>query len=451
MNTKRHYAVIVVGAGPAGLFAALRLADSGITPILLLDAGPDVEERARARGENLLRGWGGAGLFSDGKLNLSPEVGGFLGEMMPPGRAEQFIEDADKLFVRFGAPLKVYEPPHSVAENLKAKAARAGLEFIPTRLRHLGTETCVRVLQEIRTVLEGKVEIHTRSMVRHLLPKDGRIEGVELDTGERIRAKCVICAPGRAGAAWMKEEATKLSLPCRPNPVDVGVRVEVPAAVMQHLTDLVYEAKLIYYSATFDDRVRTFCMNPYGEVVAEKLDGLLSVNGHSYTKRRTDSTNFAILVSTRFTEPFEDPIGYGRHIASLANLLGRGIIVQRLGDLLSGRRSTIRRLCRSIVRPTLLSATPGDLSFVLPYRQLRDIIEMLEAMDTIAPGVFSRHTLLYGVEIKFYSHRVEVGENMGTGIAGLYLAGDGAGITRGLLQAAASGLAAADGALAAEG
>jgi len=254
----------------------------------------------------------------------------------------------------------------------------------------------------------------------------------------------VVAMPGRAGSEWLKEQAEALGIKIANNPVDVGVRVEVPAVVMKRLTDAVYESKLIYYTQKFDDRVRTFCMCPYGEVVTEFNDGIASVNGHSYQEHRTDNTNFAVLVSTNFTEPFKEPIAYGKYIAHLANILSGGVMVQRLGDLELGRRSTPDRLKHSIVTPTLKEATPGDLSFVLPYRILSGILEMLKAMDEIAPGVYSKYTLLYGVEVKFYSSRLELSECLETKVTNLFAAGDGAGITRGLIQASTSGIIVAD-------
>jgi len=233
-----------------------------------------------------------------------------------------------------------------------------------------------------------------------------------------------------------------MNLTSVPSPVDIGVRVELPAATLQRVTDATYEAKLIYYSKSFDDRIRTFCMNPYGEVVTEEVDGIITVNGHSYANKKTENSNFASLVSSTFTEPFDNPIGYGKYIAKLANLLGKGVIVQRLGDLLEGRRSTRQRIDRCITRPTLGSATPGDLSFVLPYRCLKGIMEMLEAMDKIAPGIYSRHTLIYGVEVKFYSHRIFLSKHLESEVENLFVIGDGAGITRGLLQASVCGMVA---------
>jgi hypothetical protein len=270
------------------------------------------------------------------------------------------------------------------------------------------------------------------------------VVGAETERGQRIEAKAVIVAPGREGAAWLKAVTDELGLTVDRNPVDLGVRVEVPAVVLEPITELVYESKFIYYSQAFDDRARTFCMCPHGEVSTEFAGDVLTVNGHSSANSRTANTNFAILVSKTFTEPFDDPIAYGESIARLANLLGDGVIVQRLGDLESGRRSTPERLARSIVMPTLPSATPGDLNLVLPYRYVVTILEMLHALDEIAPGVASRHALLYGVEVKFYSCRLQLTQEMETEIEGLFACGDGAGVTRGLVQASASGLLAAE-------
>ena len=242
----------------------------------------------------------------------------------------------------------------------------------------------------------------------------------------------------------MKEQAAALGLQTIANPVDIGVRVELPAPVLKEITDKIYESKLIYYAKTFDDKVRTFCMNPYGEVVRERYAGIVTVNGHSYAEKRSANTNFAILVSSAFTEPFDDPIAYGSHIARLANLIGGGPIIQRLGDLLAGRRSTRERINRCLTRPTLPEATPGDLSFVFPFRHLQSIIEMLQALEKLAPGVYSRHTLLYGVEVKFYSNRIGLSPELETHVKNLFAIGDGAGITRGLIQASASGIVAAE-------
>jgi uncharacterized FAD-dependent dehydrogenase len=292
-------------------------------------------------------------------------------------------------------------------------------------------------------LIERGVTVRTRTPVSRILTSECRVSGVQTQDGELIEAGAVVLAPGREGASWLKAKAEELSLTVARNPVDLGVRVELPAVVLEPITRLVYESKFIYYSRAFDDQVRTFCMCPYGEVSIEFAGDVTTVNGHSFAGHRTANTNFAILVSKNFTEPFDDPIAYGKSIARLANLLSGGIIVQRLGDLEAGRRSTPERLARSIITPTLPSAVPGDLNLVLPYRYVVDILEMLHAMDELAPGVASRHTLLYGVEVKFYSCRLQLTAEMETEVENLFACGDGAGVTRGLVQASASGLVAA--------
>ncbi|RPI02355.1 MAG: FAD-dependent oxidoreductase, partial [Zetaproteobacteria bacterium] len=276
-----------------------------------------------------------------------------------------------------------------------------------------------------------------------ILVSNGAVSGVRLEDGSEVGAPYVILAPGREGSSWLAEEVERLGLRTAINPVDIGVRVEVPASVMEDITRATYEAKIVYYTQRFEDMVRTFCMCPHGEVIREDLGGLFTVNGHSYANRATGNTNFALLVSKTFTEPFREPIAYGRYIARLANMLGGEVIVQRVGDLRHGRRSTPGRLARSLVEPTLKDATPGDLSLVLPYRYLADILEMLEALDRLAPGVNSVHTLLYGVEVKFYSLQLQLSPSLESEISGLFAVGDGAGVSRGLVQASASGVLAA--------
>ena len=436
-----EYDVIVVGAGPAGIFTALTLADSGCKSVLLLEQGRELTKRKRKR--DMLCGWGGAGAYSDGKLIISTEVGGFLADFVPEKPLYQLLNDADKIYVSHGAPGHVYGDISPKTEELSDRARLADLELIPMRVRHIGTDICWDVLNRLCQSLSSRVDMRNDSRVENILAENGRIHGVRLTNGESISSQFVVVAPGRSGAAWMKKEAESLGLNTEVRPVDIGVRVEMPAPVLKEITDTVYESKLIYYSKSFDDKVRTFCMNPYGEVVTEKSNGLITVNGHSYAEKKSDNTNFAILVSSAFTEPFDDPIAYGRYIARLANLLGKGAIIQRLGDLLAGRRSTAARINRGLTRPTLKEATPGDLSYVFPYRHLKSIIEMLEALEKLAPGSFSRHTLLYGVEVKFYSNRIQVSSDLETEVENLFAIGDGAGITRGLLQASASGILAA--------
>jgi hypothetical protein len=437
------YDVIIVGAGPAGIFAALELAQKSQLKILIVEKGKAVCDR-----HSILSGWGGAGAFSDGKLTLSPDVGGFLEEYVSTEELVDLIHYVDKIFLKYGAPEKSYGDDADKIDKILNEAAKADLKLIPSKIRHLGTGRCGEIMSVMEEYLHDEnVDIKMNTKVENVLMDDSRMTGVELADGTKIQAEFVVLATGRGGASWLREVTENLNLKTANNPVDVGVRVELPAVVMKEITDVIYESKLVYYSKVFDDKVRTFCMNPYGSVVKEEMEGLITVNGHSHAdaKYRTQNTNFAILVSTTFTEPFKEPISYGRYLASLANLLGGGVLVQRLGDLQMGRRSTKERIQRSVVIPTLNDATPGDLSFVLPYRHLSNILEMLQALDKLSPGVNSNHTLLYGVEVKFYSMRLLVDKTLQTEIRNLYAVGDGAGITRGLVQAAASGVIAARG------
>ena len=440
---RKSYDVIIVGAGPAGIFCALKLVEAGASQVLMVDMGRDIASRDR-KGRDLMCGWGGAGAFSDGKLILSSEVGGFLGDYLDRATLIRLLDEGDGIYLRFGAPSQVYCGPSDALDDLKTEARAAGMELVPSRMRHLGTENCFRFLSRMRESLAGSVDVLTETRVDRILTEGNAPAGILTADNSEIRAPIVVCAPGRVGARWMRQEAERLGLDSRPNPVDIGVRVETQASILRKLTDTCYEAKLVLYSRTFEDKTRTFCMNPYGEVVTEDLDGLLTVNGHSYAGKKTDNTNFAVLVSSSFTEPFDDPIRYGRYIAELANILGHGVMIQRLGDLLHGRRSNADRIARSTTIPTLKTAVPGDLSFVLPYRLLKSIMEMLEAMDKLTPGIYSRDTLLYGVEVKFYSNRISLTPELETGIPNLFAIGDGAGITRSLLQASASGLRAGE-------
>lgn len=434
------YEVVIIGGGPAGIFAALTLADLGVEPVLLVEQGKDLPQRDHQNPEERLCGWGGAGAYSDGKLTISTEVGGVLKEFMEERALLELLELTDGIYARHGAPDRVFGQYTPQLEDLADRARLADLELIPDRIRHMGTENCLRVLDRFRQSLSGRVEMATETRALELITKGGAVQGVRLSDGRTVECRFVVAAPGRSGARWMKEQAERLELNTRATSVDIGVRVELPAPVLKEITDTTYESKLIHYSKTFDEKVRTFCMNPYGEVVTEENGGIITVNGHSYADKKSDNTNFAILVSSAFTEPFDDPIAYGRSVAQLANLLGGGVIVQRLGDLLAGRRSTAKRIARGLTRPTLPEATPGDLSFVFPYRHLLSIIEMLQALEELAPGIYSRHTLLYGVEVKFYSNRIEVSKDLETQVRNLFAVGDGAGITRGLLQASASGI-----------
>lgn len=439
----KHYDVIIVGAGPAGIFAALELSKVEGLKALVLDKGSDIEKRIQEVPRSLLTGWGGAGAFSDGKLTLSTEVGGQLASYLPDEEVARLIKYVDGIYVDIGAPGKVYGTNEDEVNRIARQAILADLKLIPSAIRHVGTDEWPALLRKLHEMIEKKVDIRMETAVSRILTQEGRVTGVETTDGETIEGNYVIIAPGREGSDWLVEESRRLELESINNPVDVGVRVELPAPVLESLTDIIYEPKLIYYSPSFDDKVRSFCVCPYGEVVMEYNESVTTVNGHSYAAKKTKNTNFALLVSTNFTEPFREPITYGRHIASLSNLLSGSVIVQRLGDLMEGRRSTWSRIEHGLVEPTLRTATPGDLSFVLPYRHLTGIMEMLKAMDKLAPGVASRHTLLYGVEVKFYSSRLRLTPSLETDIANLFTIGDGAGVTRGLIQASASGVIAA--------
>jgi uncharacterized FAD-dependent dehydrogenase len=459
---KHEVDVLIIGAGPAGIFTALELSKHNKElNILIVDNGRTIENRkcpARATGVcvgcnpcAITRGWSGAGAFSDGKLSLSPAVGGRLTEYMKVEQAQELIDYADSIYRQFGAQEKVYGLDTRRVEELQYEASRHNIQLIHCPVRHLGTELAYDVLKGMyeHLMTSTKTTFWELAEVKDILagPEGAlgatikRRDEVELD---EVFAKYVVAAPGRGGANWLAEQTIRLGVVTENNEVDIGVRVEVPNSIMDHLTKDLYEAKLVYYSDTYDLKTRSFCVNPGGVVSEEHYDGNIAVvNGHSYADpaKKTKNTNFALLVSTRFTEPFNQPIEYGRYVARLANMLtGGGVMVQRLGDLLKGRRTTADRLSKSTTIPTLLSAVPGDLSYVLPERYLTSLIETLKAFDKIAPGLYSKNTLLYGVEVKFYSSKVKVKTNFETAIPRLYAIGDGAGITRGLMQASATGI-----------
>jgi len=438
---KNTYDVIIIGAGPAGIFAALEfLTAKKKLKILILEKGEDLPDR---KSNDIFQGWGGAGTFSDGKLNLSTGVGGFLSEYIGEGELESLIDYADKIFLKYGAPAELHGTDEEEIKRLEEVSARNGLKLVPFKIRHLGTDRCFSLLKNLRQEINTKIDIQFNAEAVEILKQGDKVTGVRTGDGREFSADFIILAPGRSGSHWLSEESKRLGLSTGNNPVDIGVRVEVPASIMRPVTDVMHEAKLLFYSKRFDDLVRTFCMNPYGIVVKEKHKDFCTVNGHSFSTKKTNNTNFAILASTTFTEPFHEPIAYGQYIAKLVNLLGEGIIVQRLGDLLQGRRSTPERIKKGSVKPTLTDATPGDLSFAIPYRYISDILEMLEVLDKIAPGVYSTSTLLYGAEVKFYSMRLKLTNDLETEVKNLFAAGDGAGITRGIIHAAVSGVVAA--------
>jgi uncharacterized FAD-dependent dehydrogenase len=460
--TKYQVDVLIVGAGPAGIFTAIELERKkpGLK-ILIIDKGVEIDKRKcpeKTKGYcikcpvcSITSGWSGAGAFSDGKLSLSTDVGGRITEYLGQKASQDLIDYADTIYLEFGANNTVYGLNNSKTEDIAYEASKYDLQLIACPVRHLGTEKAFTVLKAMHDYLVAKdnVEFWPLTRAEDLLVENNVAVGAKLRRGNKefiIEAKKIVVAPGRGGAEWLNEQTNKLNIQTENNEVDVGVRVEVPNSIMDHLTKDLYEAKLVYYSDTYDNKVRTFCMNPGGVVSGESYEGISVVNGHSYSDQnlRTQNTNFALLVSTKFTKPFNEPIEYGKYVARLANMLtGGGIMVQRLGDLLKGRRSDYSRLEKSSTIPTLKSAVPGDLSYVLPARYLTSIVEALKALDKIAPGLYSRNTLLYGVEVKFYSSKVKLDNNFETEVKNLYTIGDGAGITRGLMQASVNGISVA--------
>ena len=460
MADSTSYDVIIIGAGPSGIFCAYELINTRPDlRILMLEKGRAIEHRVcpkRTTGVcvhcnpcSITTGFAGAGAFSDGKLSLSPDVGGNLPQLLGYDEARNLMEDSDRIYLQFGADTHIWGVgKEAEIREIRRRAIGANLKLIECPIRHLGTEEGYKIYAKIQAyLLEHGVEMRFGTAVADLVIEDGTLREVITEDGERFSAPEVIAAVGRDGADWFSHMCIDHGIDAESGQIDVGVRVELRNEVVENLNDTLYEAKLVYYTPTFDDRVRTFCTNPGGEVAAEYYDDqLATVNGHAYKDAalKTENTNFALLVSKSFTKPFHEPIEYGKHIARLSNMLSDGrILVQTYGDLKRGRRTTHERLMRNNVVPTLPDAEPGDLSLVFPHRILVDIIEMIEALDHVAPGIASDETLLYGVEVKFYSNKVIVDRDFHTNIAGLRAIGDGASVTRGLQQASANGLAVA--------
>lgn len=453
----KNYDVIIIGAGPSGIFCAYelkRLAPE--TKVLMIEKGRSIEARQCPKRKtkvcvgckpcSITTGFAGAGAFSDGKLSLSPDVGGTLPEILGYDKATELIHEADEIYLKFGADKKVYgiEDEQAITD-IRTKAIRANLKLIECPIRHLGTEEGYKIYTRLQHHLEEVgVEIQFMTMVNDILVEDGVAKGVVTDKGETFYADHIVSGVGREGSEWFSKICKEHDIQTKNGTVDVGVRVEVRDEIMKELNEKLYEAKLVYYTPTFDDKVRVFCTNPSGEVATEYYEnGLAVVNGHAYKSKdmKTNNTNFALLVSKNFTEPFKSPIEYGKHIAQLGNMLSDGkILLQRYGDFRRGRRTTEERLMRNNITPTLKDAVPGDLSLVFPHRIMVAIDEMIQALDKVTPGIASDETLLYGVEVKFYSNKVLVDDKFETNIKGLRAMGDGASITRGLQQASANGL-----------
>ena len=454
------YDVIIIGAGPGGIFCAYELMrQNKDLKVLMIEKGRSIEKRQCPKRVtkqcvgcqpcSITTGFAGAGAFSDGKLSLSPDVGGNLPAILGYDETQQLIQESDSVYLKFGADRNVYGiDKQKEIQEIRKKAINANLKLVECPIRHLGTEEGYKIYGELQKHLEEEgVTLLFQTMVDQILVKDNRAYGVATDRGDTYYADEIVSAVGREGADWFKDKCEEIGIDTTPGTVDIGVRVEVRDEVMQFLNENLYEAKLIYHTPTFDDKVRTFCTNPSGEVATEYYEGGLAVvNGHAYKsgEYKTNNTNFAILVSKNFTKPFKTPIEYGKHISQLSNMLcGGRILVQTFGDYKRGRRTTEERLCRNNLIPTLKDAVPGDLSLVFPHRIMVDIEEMILALDKITPGIAADETLLYGVEVKFYSNRVVVNRDFETSIGGLRAIGDGAGVTRGLQQASANGISVA--------
>lgn len=444
------YDVIIIGAGPGGIFSAYELMkqDENLK-IAVFDAGHSLEQRhCPIDGEKvksciscktcaIMNGFGGAGAFSDGKYNITNDFGGTLFEYIGRQKALELMKYVDTINMSHGGEgTKMYS---TAGTDLKKVCLQNKLKLLDASVRHLGTDVNYVVLKNLYDEMKDHMDFFFDTPVEKIQVKeDGYL--VSTKDAEYACKKCIVSV-GRSGSKWMETVCEDLEIPTKSNRVDIGVRVELPAVIFSHLTDELYESKIVYRTEKFEDNVRTFCMNPYGIVVNENTNGIVTVNGHSYDSPdlRTENTNFALLVAKHFSEPFKDSNGYGESIARLSNMLGGGVIVQRFGDLVRGRRSNQKRIEEGLVTPTL-SATPGDLSLVLPKRILDGIMEMIYALDKIAPGTANDDTLLYGVEVKFYNMEVELDENLQSRYPGLYIIGDGSGVTHSLSHASASGV-----------
>ena len=458
------YDVIIVGAGPSGYMCAYELANQNKDlKIILLDKGRNIYQRRCPVLEHKLEkcpvnqkgyqecfpacsitnGFGGAGAYSDGKFNITTEFGGWLTDYISPEQLISLIEYVDKVNLKYGATEVITNPETEKVREIERRAMSVGVKLLRSKVRHLGTEENLKILSRIYDDLNKQIEMRFSSKVVDIIVEEGKVKGVKLDNGETIEGKYVVLGVGREGSRWLNELFEKYKIPMSQTQVDIGVRVECPNLVMEEINQNLYEGKFLYKTSV-GSTVRTFCSNPSGHVVMENYQGVINVNGHSYSdsKYASDNTNFALLVSHHFEEPFKKPNEYALKVSSLANQLACGsVIVQKYGDVKLGRRSTTKRILEGFVRPTLKEAVPGDLALALPYKTMRSIIEMIEVLDKITPGIATEHTLLYGVEAKYYSAHPQMDNKLEVdGIANLYVAGDGAGLTRGLAQASACGV-----------
>ena len=457
-----NYDVVIVGAGPAGIFAAYELSKKNKDlKVALVDKGLDIYKRRCPILEHKIKkcpvikdhvgcmpacsitnGFGGAGAYSDGKFNITHEFGGWMTDYLSNGVVEDLISYVDEINLEHGATTDITDPTTDKVREIEKRGYAVGLKLLRAKVRHLGTEQNLEILKSIYEAMKDRVDYHFKTEVKDVIVEDNEVKGLLLANGETMKANQVFLAPGRDGSVWLKDVMKGQNIPMKNLQVDIGVRVETSDIVMQEINEHLYVGKFVYRTSV-GTVVRTFCSNPSGHVVVENHSGTMLANGHAYKdpKLGSKNTNFALLVSHTFEEPFDQPNEFAHEVSHLANKLSNGsIIVQKYGDILRGRRTTAKRLKEGFVEPTLKEAVPGDLGLVLPYNTMKSLIEMTEALDHVTPGIAAEHTLFYGVEAKFYSARPEIDDKFETKVKGLFVGGDGAGVTRGLAQAGASGV-----------
>ena len=439
--------VAIVGAGSAGMFAAYKLIDADNITVDIFEMGKDIDHRDR---KHIMSGFGGAGAYSDGKLALTTSFGGWLTDFVSEDRLKVLIDEADTIWKNLSGVTSIEtKNDYERIKELEYRCSMHRLRLLAAKFRHLGTDNAFSAIKNMydKLMQSSNINIFCEKYIEDLIVENGNLLGIVTEDKEKLYYDKVILAVGRIGNDWMQNIAAKYDIEFDINPVDIGVRVETNRAITDYFTNYLYEFKILYLTSEFEDKVRTFCVNPGGFVAMEENENnLFTVNGHSFRNKKSENTNFALLVSTKFTEPFKEPVHYGQYIAHLANMLSGGsVMVQRFGDFTRGRRSTFKRIEKNFVRPTLKSAMPGDLSFVLPYRYLVDIKDTIYQLDKVMTGIANPDTLIYGVEVKFYSLRIKVDNKMRSiSLNNLYCIGDGAGITRSIIQASVSGIIAAE-------